>query len=393
MEDAGSCGTASGPAPPVPGKAPPVAITDPTTGAQVWVTKTAAKKIAKRALREQKKEATKPERRARERQRRKDRRRELREQCERDPDAYPLRARRPPPTPCNVRVAVDLGFDDLMTLDEATSLAAQLGYLYGINRTSSHPVAELVIAGAGAISGRSLGFAPPQGGAHTYPDAGSAQTSLYQDRVGHHMEEKNEGSWRRWHRVRLLEHGGIEALWAPDAPPRCNKEDVVYLTADTDRTIDALEEGKTYIIGGIVDRNRYKHLCAKKAEALGVATARLPIDPLFLAGQHMNARKVLTVNQVFAILVGWTETRDWSSALLRGLPTRKFVGAGAEGGGGEVAGDTEAHGGQGGTQGGADGVGDEATQEEGADDAETQNAGAEAAERMRTAETLAVGRG
>ena len=38
----------------------------------------------------------------------------------------------------------------------------------------------------------------------------------------------------------------------------------------------------------------------------------------------MSARKVLTVNQVFAILVGWTETRDWTQALQRGLPQRKF---------------------------------------------------------------------
>ena len=67
-----------------------------------------------------------------------------------------------------------------------------------------------------------------------------------------------------------------------------------------------------------------KHDCAKKAEALGVRVARLPIDPSFLDGQKINARKVLTVNQVFAILVGWTETRDWTAALKRGLPTRKF---------------------------------------------------------------------
>ncbi|WFD03833.1 tRNA (guanine(9)-N(1))-methyltransferase [Malassezia obtusa] len=308
-------------------KVPPVVITDPHTGKQVEKTKTAAKKLLKRAQRQEKKEATKHERRAKERQRRKDRRRELREKRAKDPDAY-APVPKPRAVPFHARVVVDLGFDDLMTADEATSLAAQLGYLYGVNRTSSHPFEELVFTGAGRTSSASLGFAPPHGGAHAFPTAGTSDTSLFHDRVGAHMEDKNRGSWRRWSRVKLREYGGLEALWeSSDAP--CQKSDLVYLTADTDETIDTLEEGKTYIIGGIVDRNRYKHLCAKKAEALGIPTARLPIDIEHL-GQQMNARKVLTVNQVFAILVGWTETRDWKDALQRGLPSRKFQSHDAE---------------------------------------------------------------
>lgn len=312
-------------------RAPPVRVTDPVTGDEVEMSKTAAKKLAKRALRQEKKDATKHERRAKERQRRKERRHELKAQRAQNPEAYVPRVRTPA-VPFGARVVVDLGFDDLMTADEATSLAAQLGYLYGANRSSANPFQEVVFAGAGRVSGASLGFAPPHGGAHVFPTAGSGESSLFRDRVGVHMEEKNQGSWRRWQRVKLLEYGGLERLWeARDAADEAwanvapsSKDDIVYLTADTDDTIDALEEGKTYIIGGIVDRNRYKNLCAKKAEALGIRTARLPIDPAFLAGQRMNARKVLTVNQVFEILVGWTETRDWTAALQRGLPTRKF---------------------------------------------------------------------
>ena len=41
-------------------------------------------------------------------------------------------------------------------------------------------------------------------------------------------------------------------------PSRSAQENVVYLTADSPHEIDALEEGMTYVIGGIVDRNRYK---------------------------------------------------------------------------------------------------------------------------------------
>lgn len=307
--------------------APPVEVYDPVSGKMLLMTKSAAKKLARREKREQKKEATKHERRAKERARRKERRKQEREARLNDPQPVE-RPRKPAVQVFDARVVVDLGFDDLMTVDETTSLASQLGYLYGVNRTSSHPFREVIFAGAGRVSGRSLGYVPPAGGANTFPSkASTSESSLFQDRVGQHMENKSVGMWRRWKRIKLQEYGGLEALWTGhgNMPALCQKTDVIYLTADTDNTIETLETGKTYVIGGIVDRNRYKHLCARKAQELGIPVARLPIDPSFLDGQKMNARKVLTVNQVFAILVGWTETRDWTEALKRGLPTRKFT--------------------------------------------------------------------
>lgn len=41
-------------------------------------------------------------------------------------------------------------------------------------------------------------------------------------------------------------------------------------------------------------------------------------------GAKLDTRKVLTVNQVFDILIGWCETRDWTQALARGFPMRKL---------------------------------------------------------------------
>lgn len=47
---------------------------------------------------------------------------------------------------------------------------------------------------------------------------------------------------------------------SPNFKPRsrATKESVVYLTADSPDELTELKEGETYIIGGIVDHNRYK---------------------------------------------------------------------------------------------------------------------------------------
>lgn len=45
------------------------------------------------------------------------------------------------------------------------------------------------------------------------------------------------------------------------------KADLVYLTADSPNELSDLDKSKLYIIGGIVDRNRHKNICFRKAES------------------------------------------------------------------------------------------------------------------------------
>ena len=84
-----------------------------------------------------------------------------------------------------------------------------------------------------------------------------------------------------------------------------------------------LENNKFYVIGGLVDHNSHKGLCHREATALGIQTARLPIDQFI----HLNSRKVLTVNHVFEILAAVSEGKGWKEALLETIPERKGVAA------------------------------------------------------------------
>ena len=44
------------------------------------------------------------------------------------------------------------------------------------------------------------------------------------------------------------------------------KADLVYLTADAAADLHDVDPSKVYIIGGLVDRNRFKNLCQSRAE-------------------------------------------------------------------------------------------------------------------------------
>ncbi|KAF9266264.1 hypothetical protein L218DRAFT_971618 [Marasmius fiardii PR-910] len=195
------------------------------------------------------------------------------------------------------KVVVDLGFDDKMSEKEVSSLTSQLAYTYSENRNASFPFSIIYTS----LNGR------------TY------------DR----LEAMSEAAYKRWSQTEWWREG-YEKLWTgsdtEDARPNV-KEKVVYLTADSDVELAELNSEEIYIIGGIVDHNRYKNLCLNKANEAGIRTARLPI------GRYINSlptRRVLTVNQVFEIMLKWVETKDWEEAFYSIIPKRKFRGKGKD---------------------------------------------------------------
>lgn len=287
-----------------------------------------SKNAQKRALKMARRQERKMEHRAKEKAGKKEKKRKRAERLaageqlseeERQKRAKVDRAKEP----FAARVVLDLGFDDKMSDKEITSLCSQLAYVYSVNRRSSNPFRSLLFT---SLNGRTLS----------------------------RLEKLNDAGYKRWAGTEWWAEG-YERLWVQNSAGSAsgdgensggaatendraedNEDDndpekllatpvsqdrVVYLTADSTEVLEELKEGETYVIGGLCDHNRYKNLCLDKARESGVRAAQLPIGR-FLS--HLTTRKVLTVNQVFEILVKWVETRDWELSLYAVIPKRKF---------------------------------------------------------------------
>jgi tRNA (guanine9-N1)-methyltransferase len=196
------------------------------------------------------------------------------------------------------QLCIDCAFEHQLREREIASLAQQIRYCYAYNKKSPHP--SLV-----------------------------AVTSLGKDSVTRSLLEKETG-YSMWHQrafvcteQSLEEYYGCnhtaEANGKVDAPSSPKK--LVYLTSDSTTALEHLEDDTIYIIGGIVDRNRLKGLTLNRANELGLANAKLPLDEHL---SQMPSTRVLTCNHVFDILLKYREFgNDWSMALQKVLPGRK----------------------------------------------------------------------
>jgi tRNA (guanine9-N1)-methyltransferase len=176
------------------------------------------------------------------------------------------------------RIAIDCEFGHLMTDREQVSMAQQIMYCYARNKRATAAPCGLYLTGVDAGFRRRLG-----------------KIAGFENWVAFGCETRSY--------MRAFE-----------------PSELVYLTADSPTTIEALDLTKTYIIGGIVDRNRHKGLTMAKAAKQGIATANLPIKEHL---ERLNCSDVLTVDQVFALLVEYQACGDWGAAVASAVPTRK----------------------------------------------------------------------
>lgn len=210
-----------------------------------------------------------------------------------------------------VTLVLDCGFNDLMIDKEIKSLGSQVTRCYSDN--------------------------------HKAPFQAHLAFSSFGGQLKERFDGLLAGHYRSWKNVRFLEGDFVQAaaqaeewmkedrggkiagaLAKEDDPAQISHEqaeagEVVYLTSDSPDTLTRLRPYSTYIIGGLVDRNRHKGICYKRALDKGMRTAKLPIGDYM----QMTSRFVLATNHVAEIMLRWLELGDWGEAFLQVVPKRK----------------------------------------------------------------------
>lgn len=180
------------------------------------------------------------------------------------------------------RVCIDLGLEDLMSQKECSRLAQQLGRLYGSNRKAEQPF-------------------------HIYLSSVHRNGRVFQECV-----RKNCGF--EYYLIDFVEKSVFEYF---------ELSDIVYLSPDATEILEILESDKIYVIGGLVDETRHKNITKNQAVNFGVRSVRLPIEKFCeKSSQSGTFCQVLSINQVFEILLHVGATGDWSEAFAKHLPKR-----------------------------------------------------------------------
>uniref|UniRef100_L7M188 SAM-dependent MTase TRM10-type domain-containing protein n=1 Tax=Rhipicephalus pulchellus TaxID=72859 RepID=L7M188_RHIPC len=184
------------------------------------------------------------------------------------------------PAPC---ICIDMGHTEHMSDKELNKLSSQLRRLYGSNRHSCTPL-------------------------KLYFTHFPSSCRLYKMCV-----EKHQGFERYSVEMRAESHSQLFP-----------KESLLYLSPDAPEALPStpLESNTVYVIGGLVDETVHKNISLSSACAEGIQCAQLPIDE-FMERCGGTGCKILTVNQVFDILLGVHETQgDWANSLAKVIPKR-----------------------------------------------------------------------
>ncbi|KAK3348270.1 guanine-1-methyltransferase-domain-containing protein [Neurospora tetraspora] len=244
--------------------------------------------------------------------------------------------------PVPVAFIIDCDFEEYMRDNEIVSLSSQIVRSYSQNRRAKYQAQLLISSWKGKLKDR---FVSVLNNAHLNWKGGVKCVEgdfMQAAEIAKGMMEEADVKEGMIDLIKPSGNGGLslpepepeaeetvegaeggDAAAAPKPKPEEEAEDVnqsiVYLSAESDYTLDKLEANTCYVIGGLVDRNREKGLCYGRAKAAKVRTAKLPIGE-YMA---MQSRYVLTTNQVVEIMAKWLECGDWGEAFLTVIPKRK----------------------------------------------------------------------
>ncbi|KXH33621.1 hypothetical protein CNYM01_07424 [Colletotrichum nymphaeae SA-01] len=238
---------------------------------------------------------------------------------------------RVPPTQVPITLILDCAFEKYMLEKEQVSLASQITRSYSDNRQSRYRAHLYVSSYGGQLKER---FEGTLGSQHVHwkgvklvegdfvAAAKDADELMKGPRGGKiiyvlNPTEEDGTPTKKPAVFRDVIHDSPNP--DPEPEPADELKNIVYLSSDSVNTLDRLEPNTSYVIGGLVDRNREKGLCHRRAREMGIRTAKLPI------GEYMNlsSRRVLATNHVVEIMLNWLETGSWAEAFLKIIPKRK----------------------------------------------------------------------
>lgn len=237
-----------------------------------------------------------------------------------------------------VAIIIDCDFEKYMHENELVSLAGQVTRSYSMNRMGTY-MAHLVVSSWGGKlkerfdtvlkahhhQWRGVTFVEGdfvQGGKMAWDIMHSAQGGKTCPALGGEPtdeEAEEPGKEKELNNPTAPNTDDKESSDEKPMAPAFSTDSIVYLSADSPNTLDKLEPNTSYVIGGLVDRNREKLLCQRRAEQKGIRTAKLPIGEYL----QMSSRKVLATNHVVEIMSKWLETGDWAQAFMEVIPKRK----------------------------------------------------------------------
>ena len=192
-----------------------------------------------------------------------------------------------------IKIIIDCDFENLMNEKSNISMCRQISEIYSINRHSKNPF-NLILYNVGDFLYNNL--------------------------------QKN--SFEKWLGIKVYKKGEFESfdnfikevLYKDCKNLEEEKKKIYYLSADSENTINELDSNNVYIIGGIVDRNKYKGLSYNKAKELKINHGKFPIGEFL----QLHSSKVLTTNHTFAILDKFNTNHDWKEAFMSIIPKRKL---------------------------------------------------------------------
>jgi len=239
-----------------------------------------APKLSKNQMKKQKKQQWIQENKLLKRQQERENRKEKRKALFEAGLPMPKRTRpnkRCPVELSKLKIIIDVDFVDLMNENDLRMVLNQVKYCYSKNRKQTNPCHLAVTSFQGKIKDV---FAEVQPG------------------------------YINWMNISFEENSYLH---------KRNKDNLVYLTADSENVLTEINENDTYIIGGLVDHNQHKNICYERANLKGLRHAKFPIDNFI----RMQTRKVLTINHVFEILLEFYDSNDWESSFFKIIPKRK----------------------------------------------------------------------